>query len=84
MKMGNKGKYKIGYSFKINTPLLSSLIKIEPMEGTIEYGNSLAEIKVTFCSKAGEILLRNNKDIIVQINEINEHFYFSTIECFLI
>lgn len=69
MKMGNKGKYKIGYSFKINTPLLSSLIKIEPMEGTIDYGNTLAEIKVTFCSKAGEIILRNNKDVIVQISE---------------
>ena len=69
MKMGNKGKYRIGYSFKINTPLMQSLIKIEPMEGIVEYGNALSDIKVTFCSKAGELMLRNNKDIIVQISE---------------
>ena len=69
MKMGNKGKYKIGYSFKITSPLMQNLIKIEPMEGTVEYGNTLADIKVTFCSTSSELILRGNKDIIVQISE---------------
>jgi hydrocephalus-inducing protein len=69
MKMGNKGKYKIAYSFKINTPAMQNLIKIEPMEGTVDYGTALSEIKVTFCSKNGEVMLRNNKDITVQIIE---------------
>eukprot|EP01034_Spumella_vulgaris_P022205 gene22205-28319_t len=69
VKMGNKGKYKIGYSFKISSAAMEGLVKIEPMEGTIETGAALAEIKVTFCSKLGEVLLRGNKDIIVQISE---------------
>eukprot|EP01032_Pedospumella_encystans_P008479 gene8479-10061_t len=69
MKMGNKGKYQIGFAFKLTTPLANKLIKIEPMEGLIETGTALAEIKVTFCSREGEMLLKNNKDVIVEIIE---------------
>lgn len=69
LKMGNKGKYKIGYSFVLKTPFINNLMKIEPMEGTIDPGNSLAEIKLTFCSKEGELQLKGNSDILVQISE---------------
>eukprot|EP01038_Epipyxis_sp_PR26KG_P004323 gene4323-6124_t len=69
LKMGNKGKYKIGYSFKISSVAMQNLVQIEPMEGLIEAGNALADIKFTFCAKAGELLLKGNKDIIVQILE---------------
>jgi hydrocephalus-inducing protein len=69
LKMGNKGKYKIGYKFVLNTPFITDLVKIEPMEGTIETGNALAEIKLTFCAKQGEVLLKGNSDIMVHISE---------------
>jgi hypothetical protein len=68
LKMGNKGKYKIGYAFKL-TESIAEMIKIEPMEGTIDAGNALAEIKVTFCSKADEIVLKSNSEIKVNISE---------------
>jgi hydrocephalus-inducing protein len=69
MKMGNKGKYQIGYAFKLTTPQANNELKIHPMEGLIEAGNALAEIKVTFCAKDGELLLKNNKDVMVEIIE---------------
>ena len=69
LKMANKGKYQIGYAFKFSTSFIASLVKIEPMEGLIASGSALAEMKVTFCSKDGEVLLKNNKDVVVQIIE---------------
>jgi len=69
LKMANKGKYQIGYAFRLSTSFISSLVKIEPMEGLIASGSALAEMKVTFCSKEGEVLLKNNKDVVVQIIE---------------
>lgn len=69
LKMGNRGKYRIGYSFAFSKPYIQELITISPMEGTIETGNSMAEIKVTFCSKASEVILKSNSDVVVKINE---------------
>eukprot|EP01031_Cornospumella_fuschlensis_P047913 gene47913-58696_t len=67
--MGNKGKYKIGYAFNFTKPSIADLITISPMEGTIETGTALAEMKVTFCSKAAEVHLKGNSEIMVQIKE---------------
>mmetsp|Transcript_44292 Transcript_44292/g.77261 ORF Transcript_44292/g.77261 Transcript_44292/m.77261 type:complete len:86 (-) Transcript_44292:290-547(-) len=39
------------------------------MEGLIETGTALVEIKVTFSSREGETLLKSNKDAIVEIVE---------------
>jgi hypothetical protein len=69
LKIGNKGKYKIGYSFHPQTPAIAELIKLDPMEGTIDPGTTLAEVKVTFCAKDGEINLKGNGDVMVHITE---------------
>ena len=68
LKMGNKGKYKIGYAFSL-TEAIAELVKIEPMEGTIDPGNALADIKVTLCARTGEIGLKSNSEIKVNISE---------------
>eukprot|EP01033_Poteriospumella_lacustris_P008315 gene8315-5998_t len=69
LKIGNKGKYKIGYSFHPQTPAIAELIKLEPMEGTLDPGTNLAEVKLTFCAKDGEIHLKGNGDILMHITE---------------
>ncbi|RYH22951.1 hypothetical protein EON65_18485, partial [archaeon] len=69
LKMGNKGKYKIGYAFNFTKTSIADLITISPMEGTIETGIALSEIKVTFCAKASEVHLKGNSEIMVQIKE---------------
>lgn len=88
LKIGNKGKYKIGYSFHMQTPGIANLLKLEPMEGTIEPQpaesaapakgkaaaavdptSGFAEVKVTFCSREGEMLLKSNAEILVYITE---------------
>ena len=69
VKIANKGKYQIGYKFIITKPSMAALVEIDSMEGTIETGDTQAEIKLTFCSKQGEIMLKGNKDIKIQISE---------------
>ena len=69
VKVGNKGKYKIGYKFILSKPSIAALVAIEPAEGTIEPGAALAEVKLTFCAKIGETLLKANRDVKVQISE---------------
>ncbi len=69
IKIGNKGKYQIGYKFLISKPVIANLVTIDSMEGTIDAGDTQAEIKLTLCSKEAEVLLKGNKDIRVQISE---------------
>jgi len=69
MKLANKGKYKIAFKVNIVKPAVANLMKIEPMEGVIEAGAAPAEIMVTFCSANGEIQLKQNKDIKIEISE---------------
>eukprot|EP00605_Chrysophyceae_sp_TOSAG23-4_P000636 GSChrysophyteH1.ASY1.ANO1.717.1 assembled CDS len=69
VKIGNKGKYQIGYKFVISKPALASLVTITDGEGVIDAGETQAQIKLTFCSKDAEMVLRGNRDIKVQISE---------------
>ena len=69
MKLANKGKYKIAYKVNIVKPAIANLIKIEPMEGFIEAGAAPAEIVATFCSANGEVQLKQNKDVKIEISE---------------
>ena len=69
MKLANKGKYKIAFKVNIIKPAVANLLKIEPMEGFIEAGALPAELLVTFCSVNGEIQLKQNKDVKIEISE---------------
>eukprot|EP00606_Chrysophyceae_sp_TOSAG23-5_P000584 GSChrysophyteH2.ASY1.ANO1.693.1 assembled CDS len=57
VKIGNKGKYQIGYKFVISKPALASLVTITDGEGVIDAGETQAQIKLTFCSKDAEMVL---------------------------
>ena len=67
IKMGNNGKYSIGYKFYVKKTTTNAL-KIEPSEGIIEAGQQ-ADIAITFCSADAEVFLKGNKDIRVIISE---------------
>jgi hydrocephalus-inducing protein len=68
VKMKNLGKYKIAYDVSLKRPKVAQLLQIEPTTGEIE-PESEAEIKVTFCARDGEVVLRHNKDVRVRISE---------------
>ena len=68
IKMGNNGKYPIGYKYYVKKSSTNSLLKIEPSEGIIEAGQR-ADVSITFCSAETEIFLKGNKDVRVIISE---------------
>eukprot|EP01041_Mallomonas_annulata_P003640 gene3640-7257_t len=68
VRMGNKGKYAIGYKISIKRAATAAMLTIEPSEGTIEPGQDAA-ITLTFCSKTSEQKMKGNKDIKVSISE---------------
>lgn len=69
IKIGNNGKFKIGFKLSVKRPAMAQLIKIEPEEGIIEPGTNVVDIKLTFCDTAGELNLVGNKDVHVLISE---------------
>jgi len=71
VKINNRGKYKISYKIHIKKPSVAALVQVDPTDGEIDTGGT-AEFKVTFCSAKGEVLLKANKDIRVQVFEPTE------------
>ena len=68
LKMGNRGKYQIGFKFDVRKHTTASLLKIEPAEGLIEPHGEV-DVSVTFCSPDMEVNMKGNKDIRVIISE---------------
>lgn len=68
VKMGNNGKYSIGYKFYVKKSTTNALLNIEPSEGVIESGQQ-ADVAITFCSADAEVFLKGNKDVRVIISE---------------
>jgi hypothetical protein len=79
IKLGNKGKYRIGYRLAIGSKV-NTMLTIQPAEGFIEPGlNNAAEIIFSMCCVDKEINMKSVKDIHVVIfepetNEVVEHF----------
>ena len=69
ISLGNKGKYKISYKLVFTRPALGKLLKISPMEGSIEAGGKdVANISLIFTSPDA-IHLIGNKHVSVQLIE---------------
>ena len=69
IKISNKGKYKISYKINVLKSSMSDVLKVEPDEGVIEAGTSLAEVKVIFCMKKGEATFKRSKELQICISE---------------
>ena len=68
VRMGNKGKYKIGFNVTCRRASTAAMVTIEPNEGVIEPGKD-AEINLTFCNTEGELKLKGNRDVRILISE---------------
>ncbi|BFI31149.1 hydrocephalus-inducing protein [Marchantia polymorpha subsp. ruderalis] len=68
----NKGKYKVGYKFNLNTQLIRELFTITPLEGELQ---PKGQLKVTFSFNKNktlkkETILHRNHDITLDLIEV--------------
>ena len=69
VKIMNKGRYKIGFKIIYKRPSIGAVVRIEPDSGVVDPGPSATELKITFCCKDKETLLKRSRDVRVQILE---------------